>query len=113
MEEETLGVDPLTSLPTYVPAWKGKTRVPKDLDERKSSVKTPLLPDDIVFDGAHLGQVLVLKFEDQHLTNHEKFPHLATIQLMWLKKNKVARVVELELHKKLQGVEKAGLLNLL
>lgn len=64
MEEETQGVDPLTRFPVYVPLRKGKARVPKDLDERNSPLQTLLLPDDIVFDGAHLGWVLVLKFED-------------------------------------------------
>jgi len=62
----------------HVPPRKGKVRVPKDLDERKSSLQTLLLPNDIIFDGVHLGKVLVLKFEDLDLMNHEKFPHLAT-----------------------------------
>lgn len=38
MEVETQGVDPLTMLPVYVPSQKGKARVPKDIDERKSSL---------------------------------------------------------------------------
>ena len=38
MEVETQGVDPLTRMPAYVPPQKGKARVPKDLDERKSSL---------------------------------------------------------------------------
>lgn len=55
-------MDPLTRLPAYVPPHKGKTKVPKDIDERKSSLQTLLLPDDIVFEGLHLGQVPMLKF---------------------------------------------------
>ena len=38
MEVETQGVGPLTRLPAYVPSRKGKARVPKDLDESKSSL---------------------------------------------------------------------------
>ena len=64
MEEETEGIFPLTNLPAYVPPWKGKAKVPKDLDERKISQQTPLLLDNIIFEGTHLGRVLSLKFED-------------------------------------------------
>jgi len=64
MEVETEGANPLNRLPKYVPLQKGKARVPKDLDESKSSLQTLLLPDDIVFERAHLGHVLNLKFED-------------------------------------------------
>jgi len=55
MGVETQGADPLTRLPAYVPPLKCKAKVPKDIDERKSSLQTPLLPDDIIFEGAHLG----------------------------------------------------------
>jgi len=54
MEEETEGADPPTKLLEYVPPWKGKAKVPKDLDESKSSLQTPLLLDDIIFEGVHL-----------------------------------------------------------
>lgn len=64
MEEEIEGVAPLTKLPVYVPLWKGKGKVPKDLDESKSSLQTLLLLDDIIFEGMHLGRVLSFKFED-------------------------------------------------
>ena len=37
-EEETEGTNLLNRLPAYVPPWKEKARVPKDLDERKSSL---------------------------------------------------------------------------
>ena len=95
MEEETQGADPLTRLPAYVPPWKGKARVPKDLDERNISLQTSLLPNEIIFDGPHLGRVPALKFEDWDLADHEKFPHWATAQLMCQKKNMPARVIEL------------------
>ena len=44
MEVETQGVDPITRLPEYVPPRKGKSKVPKDIDESKSYLQTPLLP---------------------------------------------------------------------
>jgi len=86
MEVETQGADPLTRLPAYVPSQKGKARVPKYIGESKSSLQTLMLPDDIIFEGVHLGWVLVLKFEDWDLTDHLKFPHLVTTQLMCQKK---------------------------
>ncbi len=85
MEVETQGADPITWLLEYVPPRKGKAKVPKDIDESKSSLQTPLLPDDIGFEGAHLGWVPVLKFEDWDLSDHENFPHLTTVKLMWQK----------------------------
>jgi len=63
MGVETQGADPITRLPEYVPSRKGKSKVSKDIDESKSSLQTPLLPKDIVFEGPHLGWFLVLKFE--------------------------------------------------
>lgn len=55
MEFETQGADPIIQLSKYVPLRKGKTKVSKDIDERKRSLQTPLLPNDIVFEGTHLG----------------------------------------------------------
>jgi len=82
MEVETQGVDPLIRFPAYVPLRKGKAKVPEDVDESKSSLQTPLLPDDIVFEGANLERVPVLKFEDWNLMHHKNIPHLATVTLM-------------------------------
>ena len=78
IEVETQGMDPLTKLPAYVPPQKGKEKVPKDLYERKSSLQTSLVLNDIIFYGTHLGQVPVLKFDDWDLVDYEKFPHLET-----------------------------------
>lgn len=55
MAVETQGADPLTRFPTYFSPRKRKARVPKDLNERKSSLDTLLLPDDIISDRGHLG----------------------------------------------------------
>lgn len=64
MEVETHGANPLTELSAYVPPWKGKVKGSNDIDERKTSLQTPLLPNNINFEGAHLGWVTMLKFED-------------------------------------------------
>jgi len=50
MDVDTWGTDPLTRLPTYVPPQKGKAKVPKDIDESKISLQTPLLLDNIIFE---------------------------------------------------------------
>lgn len=112
MEEETEGMDPLTRFLAYVPLQKWKVKVPKDLDDSKSSLQILLLPDDIIFEGAHLGWLPSLKFEDWDLVGHNKFPHLVTAKLMKPKKHTVMEVIELELRKWLHGVKMAGLLNL-
>jgi len=62
MEVKTQGANPITRLSEYVPLQKGKAKVPKDIDESKSSLQTLLLHDDIIFDGQHLGRVPMLKF---------------------------------------------------
>lgn len=45
----------VTRLPPYIPAWKGKAKVPKDLEATKSVLQTPLLPNYIRFEGMPLG----------------------------------------------------------
>ena len=97
MKEETKTMYPPTKLAAYIPSWKGKAKVPKDIDESKSSLQTPLLLDNITFEGTHLGWVPSLKFEDWDLVDHEKFPHLETAHLMKPKKNIVVGVTKLEL----------------
>ena len=56
--------------------------MPKDLDKTKSSLQTSLLPDNLMFEGTHLGCMLSLKFEDWDLEDSEKFPQLETESLM-------------------------------
>jgi len=69
-------------LSAYVPLCKGKVKVPKDLDETKSLLQTPILPNGIMFEGTHLGHVPSLKFEDWDLADLKNFPHLETRNLM-------------------------------
>jgi len=48
-EVEAQGVDPITQFLEYVPPRKPNTKVPKDIDERKIPLQTPLFLDKIVF----------------------------------------------------------------
>jgi len=68
--------------PEYVPPWKGKTKIPKDLDATKSTLQTLLLPDGIVFEGLHLGFIPTMKFEDWDLVDSKMFPHLEMESIM-------------------------------
>lgn len=101
----------IAKLPQYVPLWKGKSKVPKDLDATKGTLQTSLLPNGILFEGVVLGRVPMMKFEDWDLMDSEKFPHLETRKLM--KQSKEGSVTTLEPQKWLGGVEKAELLHLL
>jgi len=61
---EIEGLDPISKLPEYIPLHGGKMKVPKNIDESKVTLHTPLLPDQIVFEGPCLGCVPLLKLED-------------------------------------------------
>jgi len=57
-DNEVEDVSPMpskTRLPTYVPLWKGTTKILKDLKATKSALQTPLLLNGIMFEGMHLG----------------------------------------------------------
>jgi len=69
--------DPISKLPKYIPPCRGKMNVLKDIDESKVTLHTPLLLEKIVFEGSHLGHVLLLKLEELDLVDMECFPHLA------------------------------------
>jgi len=57
--------------------------------------------------------VSILKLEDRDLADHEKFPHLATKQLVCRTIDTNMGMIALEPQKWLKGVDKVGLLNLL
>lgn len=77
-EVEAQGANPITLFPEYFPLRKPKSKVPKDIDEKKTPLQTPLLLDEITFDSSHLARVPILNLEDWELVDHEKFPHLVT-----------------------------------
>lgn len=65
------GSNPISKLPEYIPPRRGKLKVPKDIDESKDTLHTPLLQDKIIFEGPHLGHVPHLKLEDWDLAYTE------------------------------------------
>ena len=75
-------MDPISKFLEYIPPRKGKVKVPKDLDAGQFLLNTPLLPENLTFEGPHLALISHLKLEDWDLADHEKFPHLTTEQLM-------------------------------
>ena len=96
-EEDIQPTRVATKLPAYVTPRKWKAKVPKDLDKTKSSLQTPLLPGNIIFEGTHLGWVPSFKFKDWDLIDHENFAHLETSHLMKTNQNIMVGVTELEL----------------
>jgi len=48
-EVEIEGFDVITKFPEYIHPRKGMIKVPKDINENKVTLHTPLLPDEIVF----------------------------------------------------------------
>lgn len=51
-------------------------KVPKDPDVGKFVLNTPLLLENITFEGPRLVQIPHLKMEDWDLVYHERFSHL-------------------------------------
>lgn len=111
MEEDIQPVRVIAKLPKYVPPRKGRVKVPKYLDVVKSALQTPLLQEEILFEGSDLGHMPMMKFEYWDLTDSENFPHLETSQLM--KQSKEGFITVLQPQKWLRMVEEAGLLHLL
>jgi len=54
-DEEKEDAFQISVLPPDLPPWNRKAKIPKDLDAAKSMLQTPLLPDEIRFDGLPLG----------------------------------------------------------
>jgi len=72
-------------------------KVLKDTDARKFSLNTPLLLENITFEGPRLAQLSHLKLEYWDLTDHERFRHLATNTFMKRVFYKESGVTTLEL----------------
>jgi len=58
---EIKGSGPISKLSEYIPSCRDMTKLPKDIDESKVTLNTPLLSDQIVFEGLRLGRVPILK----------------------------------------------------
>lgn len=87
--------------------------MPKDIDESKVMLHTPLLPDKISFHRPCLACIPLLKLEDWDLADTEHFPHLVTDQFMHHVFYKDIGVTTMEPRKWIKEVDKAGLLNML
>jgi len=84
-----------------------------EIDESKTPLQTPLLPDEITFDDSRLACVPILKLEYWDLVDHKNFPHLETKQLIHCIIEKNMTMTKLESQRWLKGVEKVVLFNLL
>ena len=110
---EIEGFDSIIKLPEYILPRRDKSKVPKDIHESKVTLHTPLLPNQVVFEGPCLGHVPLLKLEDQDLEDTEQFPHLVTYQLIHRIFHKTTGMTMLEPWKWLRGMDKVGFLNML
>ena len=59
-----MGLDPISKLLKYIPLRKGKVKVPKDLDVGQFVLNTPLLLENLTFEGLRLAWIPHLKLED-------------------------------------------------
>jgi len=82
MEEDIQPVRAPAKWPKYVPPWKGRVKVLKDLDVVKRTLITPSLPKGVLFEGTVTGRIPIMKFEDCDLVDTDKFPYLETSELM-------------------------------
>jgi len=69
-EVDAKGVDPISMLPKYIPSWKGKAKATKDLDSGKFGVSTPLLSEQVTFEGPKLAHFPLFKIDERYLTDH-------------------------------------------
>jgi len=74
-DEDEEGVFQIPSRPPYISLCTRTTKLPKDLDTTKNTLLTPLILDEIRFDGLPLGRVPSIKFKDWDLADSEKFPN--------------------------------------
>jgi len=63
-DADVKGSDPIYKLLEYIPPHRVKKKVPKDIDESKVTLHTPILLDQIFFQGLRLGHVPLIKLED-------------------------------------------------
>ena len=106
-------MDPISKLLEYIPPCKGKLKVPKDPNVGQFLLNTPLLPENLTFEGLCLVRILHLKLEYWDLAGHKRFPHLATDTYMKSVFYKESGVTTLEPVEWICGVNQLGLLNLL
>lgn len=87
--------------------------MPKDLDNEKFMVSTPLLSKKVVFEGMLLARIPTLKMEDLHLGDHENFSQFVSTKYLSKVYYEELKVRWLELMKWVVGVGASRLLNVL
>lgn len=102
--------EPITRLPKYIPPRKPTTKVPKYPNNVKFMVSTLLLPENVLFQGPLLGQILNLKMEDFY---HVKFPQLAPSKYLKEVYYEDVSITCLELVNWVVGFGGTGFLNML
>lgn len=107
------GIAPITKFPNYIPPCKGNAKVTKDPDSNKFVISTPLLLEEVPFEGLHLARIPLLKMEDLDLANHDRFPHLVTANYVKHIYYVDSGVIVLEMVEWIRRVENSGLLKLL
>lgn len=103
------GVEPFSILAKYVTLWKRKTKVTKNPNSGKFRISTPLLQDQVTFEGPKLAHMPMLKLEDWDIVDQEKFPHMVTHQYMTKIYYDDAGVTKLESTKWICSVEQSWL----
>lgn len=79
----------------------------------KFSISTPLLLEQVPFEGSWLAQIPLLETEDWDLADHARFPHLKIDKYMKHMYYTESGIIALETVAWIHGMEKSGLLNLL
>lgn len=110
---DTEGVDPISKLLDYIPSGNRKVKVPKDLYVGQFLLNTPLLLENLTFEGPCLVWIPHLKLEDWDLVDYERFPHLAIENYMKRVFYKELSVIALEPMEWIRRVNQSGLLDLL
>lgn len=106
-------MEPITKLPNYIPPCKGKEKVTKDPDLENFSISTPLLLEQVPFEGPQVVSILLLNMKDWDLTDHARFIHLAINKYMKHIYYPELGAIALETVEWIHNVENLGLLNLL
>lgn len=75
---DTEGVNPISKFIDYIPLCKGKEKVPKDLDAGQFLVNTPLLLENLTFEGMCLSWIPHFNLKDFDLADHERLANLST-----------------------------------
>lgn len=106
-------LEPITKFSNHIPPYKGKAKVTKGPNFDKFVISTPLLPEQVPFEGLRLAWISLLKMDDWDLEDHEQFPYLMTTKYMKCIYYSDSCVTKLEMLEWIRGVDNSGFLNLL